>query len=130
MIKDFMPTTFQKLPKRCPSKTRGIGEQLYIVQLILKGSNTRRKNVAIVWIDNYKAYAIVTKMCIIDFLQMDKISEKVIKCHTEIMKNWKVELITGGKTLAEVKILKSIFQRDSFFTTPISNNNDSTQIHT
>ena len=30
----------------------------------------------------------------------------------ETMKNWKVELTAGDKTLAEVKILRGIFQGD------------------
>ena len=44
---------------------------------------------------------------------MYKISDKVINFITEAMKNWKVELTAGGKTLAKVKIKSSIFQGDS-----------------
>ena len=32
----------------------------------------------------------------------------------EVMKNWKVELTAGSKTLAEVEIYKGIFQGDAF----------------
>ena len=31
----------------------------------------------------------------------------------EVMKNWKMEFINRGKTLADVKILRSIFQKDA-----------------
>ena len=39
-----------------------------------------------------------------------KISGKVIKLITEAMKNWKVELTTEGRILAEVEIRRGIFQ--------------------
>ena len=35
---------------------------------------------------------------------MYKISDKIITFITNTMENWKVELIVGGQTLAEVKI--------------------------
>ena len=43
---------------------------------------------------------------------MYKISDQVIKFITVAMKNWKVELTTGGKALTEAKIQKSMFQYD------------------
>ena len=43
---------------------------------------------------------------------MYKISDKVMKSIMEAMKNWKMKLAAGRKTLAEVKIQKGIFQRD------------------
>ena len=42
---------------------------------------------------------------------MYKISDEVIKFIKETMKNW-VELTAEGKSLAEVKIQKGMFQRD------------------
>ena len=41
------------------------------------------------------------------------ISHKVIKYTTEAIKNRKVELTAEGKTLADVKILRGIFQEDA-----------------
>ena len=43
---------------------------------------------------------------------MYKISNKAIKFTREVRKNWKVELTAGGKTFAEVKIQRVIFQED------------------
>ena len=40
----------------------------------------------------------------IDCLEMQKISDKVIKYIKETMKNWRVELTAGGKTLTKSKI--------------------------
>ena len=44
-----------------------------------------------------------------DCLKMYKISGDIIKFIEGIMENWRVELTTGGKSLAEVKILRGIF---------------------
>ena len=44
---------------------------------------------------------------------MYKISDKVINFITEVVKNWKVELTIGGKSLAEVTVQGDVFQGDS-----------------
>ena len=44
---------------------------------------------------------------------MNKISGEVIKFIEKTMKNWREELTTGGKSLAEVKIQRKIFQGDA-----------------
>ena len=41
---------------------------------------------------------------------MFKISDKVLQFIIEMMKNSKVELTTGGKTLEEVKIQRGVFE--------------------
>ena len=52
----------------------------------------------------------VPQTWIIEYLKMFKISDKVVDF---IMKNYKVELTGGEKTLAEVKIQLGIFQGDA-----------------
>ena len=52
----------------------------------------------------------------IDCLRIYEISDKVIKFIEEIIKNYKVELILGGINLAEVKIQRGVFQRDTLST--------------
>ena len=44
---------------------------------------------------------------------MYRISEKVLIFVMEVMKNWKVDLRTVRKTLAEVETQRDIFQGDS-----------------
>ena len=44
---------------------------------------------------------------------MYKISHEVINFIEKNMKNWRVGLTAGGKSLAEIKIQKGIFQGDS-----------------
>ena len=51
------------------------------------------------WVDHNKAYDIVPQCC----FKMYEISDEVINFIEETIKNWRVELTEGGKSLAEVK---------------------------
>ena len=64
--------------KGCFKGSRGTGDLLYINQHILNESKTRRKNLAMAWIDYKKVYDMVPQSCIINCLKMYKISDEVI----------------------------------------------------
>ena len=85
-----------------------------LYQNILKEVKTRREKVAMTWIDNKKAYNMVSQSWIIECFKMYKISCKVLNFITKDIKNWKMELAAGGQTLAEVKLQRGIFQGVSF----------------
>ena len=55
----------------------------------------------------------VPQRWIIDYLKMFKISHEIINFIEKNMKNWRVELTAGGKSSAETKIQRRIFQRDA-----------------
>ena len=55
----------------------------------------------------------VPQIWIINCLKMYKISNDVINFIEKTMKNWKAELTAGGKSLAETKIQRGIFQGDA-----------------
>ena len=59
--------------------SRGTAKLLYIDQHILNESKTRRKNLAIAWIDYKKSYDIVPQSWIINCLKMYKISHKLYR---------------------------------------------------
>ena len=103
---------FPEEQKGCRKRTRGTGESLNIDQQILNERKTRRKNVAIAWIDRKRAYDIVTQSWIIHCLKMNKISDEV-KVYRKTMETWWAEMTTGGKSLAMVKIPRGIFQGDA-----------------
>ena len=84
--------------------SRGTVELLYIHHHILNDSKTRRKDLAMVWIDRKKAYDMVPQSWIINCLKMYKISHEVINLIGKTMKTWRVELTAGGRSLAEIKI--------------------------
>ena len=62
------------------------------------------------WIDYKNSYDMFPQSCMINYLKMYKISHEVLNF---IKKTWIVELISGGRSLAEAKIQKSIFQGDA-----------------
>ena len=63
------------------------------------------------WID-YKKH-MVPQSWILNCFKMCKISHEVINFIEKNMKNWRVELTAGGKSLAETKIQRGIFQGDA-----------------
>ena len=99
--------------KGCCKGSRGTAELLYIDQHILNESKTRRKNLAMAWIDYKKAYDMVPRSWIIHCLKMYKISHEVINFIEKTMQTWRVELTAGGRSLAETKIQRGIFQGDA-----------------
>ena len=99
---------FPEEQKGCHKGSRGRGELLYIDQHNTNESKTRRKNLAMAWIDNKNAYDMVPQSRIIDCLKMYKISDEVINFIEKTMKTWRVELTARGKSLAETKIQRSI----------------------
>ena len=93
--------------------SRGTAELLYIDQHILNESKNRRKNLVMAWIDHKKAYDMVPQSWIINCLKIYKTSHETINFIEKAIKNWRVELIAGGKILAETKIQRGIFQGDA-----------------
>ena len=99
--------------KVCCKGSRGTAELLYIDQHSLNKSKTRRNNLAMAWIDNKKAYDMVPQSWILHCHKMFKISHKVINFIEKTMQTWRVELTAGGRSIAEVKIQRGIFQGDA-----------------
>ena len=104
---------FPDKQKGCRKGSRGTAELLYIDQLILNESKTRRKNITMAWIDYKKAYDMVPQSWIIQCLKMYKISHEVINFIEKTIQTWRVEMTEGGRSLAETKIQRGIFQGDA-----------------
>ena len=96
--------------KGCRKGSRGTAELLYIDQHILNESKIRRINLAMTWIDYKKAYDMLPQSWILHCLKMYKISHEVIKFIEQTMNTWRVELTSGGRSIAETKIQREIFQ--------------------
>ena len=65
------------------------------------------------WIDYKKAYDMVPQSWIINSLKVYKISHEVINFIEKLMETWRVELKAGGRSFAEAKIQRGIFQGDA-----------------
>ena len=107
---------FPEEQKGCRKGSRGIAELLYIDQHILNESKTRWKNLAMAWIEYNKAYDMVLRMWLINCLKMYKVLHEVINFLEKTRKTWRVELTAGGRSLAEAKIQRGIFQGDALST--------------
>ena len=70
---------FPEEEKGCRKETRATGKLLYIYQHIINESKAKRKNLAMAWIDNKKAFDMVPKSWITQCLKIFKISDEVIK---------------------------------------------------
>ena len=81
------------------------------LQHILNESKTKRKNLAMAWIDYKKVYDMVPESWIINCLKTYKISDKVISFIEKTIKIWRVELTAGGRSLVEAKIQSGIFKK-------------------
>ena len=99
--------------KGCCKRTRGMEELLYIDELIFNENKTRRKNLTMAWIDNKKTYYMVPKLWILHCFKMYKIPDQVTQFTEKTIKTCRVKLTAGRKNLAEVKIQRSIFQRNA-----------------
>ena len=99
--------------KGCCKGSRSTAELLYIDQHILNESKTRRKNLSMAWIDYKKAYDMVPQSWIMLCLKIYKISHEVINFIEKTMQTWRVKLTAGGRSLAETKIQRRIFQGDA-----------------
>ena len=99
--------------KGCRKGSRGTAELLYIDQNILNGSKTGRKKLTMAWIDYKKAYDMVPQSWILYCLKMYKISHEVINFIKKTMQTWRVELTAVGRSIAETKIQRRIFQGDA-----------------
>ena len=104
---------FPNEQKGCCKGSRGTVELLYIDQHILNESKTRRKNLSMAWIDYKKAYDMVPHSWIINSLKMYKISDEILNFIDKTMKTRRVELTAGGRSSAEAKIQRGIFQGDA-----------------
>ena len=100
--------------KGCRIGSRGTNDLLYIDKQILREVKTKRKNIAMGWIDYHKAFDMVPHSWILECLRMFKVAENVSCLVSKSMKAWKVEISCGRETLAGVNIRRGIFQGDSF----------------
>ena len=66
-----------------------------------------------VWNDYKKAYDMVLQSWKVHCLRMYKIPNQFVQFIKKTMETWRVELTVGGNSLAEVKIQRGIFQKDT-----------------
>ena len=112
---------FADKQKGCCKGSRGTAELLYIDQHILNESKTRRKNLAMAWIDYKKAYDMVPHSWIINSLKMYKWSHELYRQNHE---NLESGIDSRRKKLSWSKDPKRYFPRRCSITLTIHNYHD------
>ena len=86
--------------KGCRRKSRGINDQLFIDQMVMKEVRMRKQSLS----KSKKTYDMGPDWWITDCLETVGINEKIRRLLSESMKSWRVELISGEDNLRDVNI--------------------------
>ena len=99
--------------KWCRKGSSGTNDLLYIDRAVIKEVKSRKKNLAMAWIDYKKSYDMVPHLWIIECLDLLGVAENIKSLLVNSMKKWKVMLCPGNSELGQVEIKQGIFQGDS-----------------
>ena len=98
--------------KGCRKRSRGTNDLLYIDRAVIREVESRKKNLAMAWIDYKKAYDMVPHLWIKECLELFGVAENIKTLLVNNMEKWKVTLCAGNSELGKVDIKQSIFQGD------------------
>ena len=96
--------------KGCRRKSRGTEDQLLIDQMVLRDCKRRHTNLAMVWLDNRKAYDMVSHSWVLECMEMFGTADNVRKFVAGSMNSWKTKLISSREYLGTVNIRRGSFR--------------------
>ena len=99
--------------KGCKRRSGGTNDLRYIDRAVIREVKSRKKNLAMSWIDYKKAYNTVPHLWIKECLDLFGVAEKIKTLLIHSMENWRVMLCAGNSELGEVDIKRDIFLGDS-----------------
>ena len=102
-------------PKGCTKRSRGTNDLLHNDRAVIREAKSRKKNLAMPWIDYKKAYDMVPHLWIKECLDLFGLAENIKTLLVNSMEKRRLMLCAGNSELGEVDIKQSIFQRDSLF---------------
>ena len=108
-VNDLLPDE----QKGCRKRSRGTKDQLLIDKAVLREVRTKKRFLAMAWIDYRKAYDMLPHSWILESLGLIKVAKNIDGLLRGSMKDWRTELTANGETLGEVPIRRGIFQGDS-----------------
>ena len=94
--------------KGCRKGSRGTNDLLYIDRAVIKEVKSRKKNLAMAWIDYKKAYDMAPNSSIKECLDLFGVAENIKSLLVNRMEKWKVILYSGNFELGEVEIRRGI----------------------
>ena len=99
--------------KGCRKGSQGTNDQLFIDKMVLREAKSRKKNLAMGWIDYKKAYDMIPHSWILECLELFGAAQNVKTLLENSMNGWQTELTSNGESLGSVSIRRGIFQGDS-----------------
>lgn len=85
---------------------------MFIDKMLMKQVKHNKKNMAMAWVDNTKAYDMVPHSWLDECFEIFGIADNM-KLLSKSMKAWRTELTSCGESLGNVQIKRGIFQGDS-----------------
>ena len=99
--------------KGCRKRSRGTNDLLYIDRAVIRKVKSRKKNLAMTWIDYKNVYDMVPHWWIKECLDLSGVAGNIKTLLINSMEKWRVMLCVGNSELGEVDIKRGIFQGDS-----------------
>ena len=91
-------------------RSRGTNDLLYIDRAVIREVKSRKKNLAVAWIDYKKAYDMVPHSWIKECLDLFEVAENIKTLFVNSMERRRVMLCAGNSELGEVDIKRGIFR--------------------
>ena len=85
--------------KGCRKRSRGTNDLLYIDRAVIREVKSRKKNLAMAWIDYKKAYDMVPHSWIKECLDLFGVAENIKTLLVNSMEKWRVMLRVGNSEL-------------------------------
>ena len=104
-----------KEQKGCRKRSRETNDLLYIDRAVIKEVRSRKKNLAMAWIDYKKTYDMVPHSWTKECLDLFGVAENIKTLLVNSMEKWRVMLCAGNSELGEADIKRYIFQGDYLF---------------
>ena len=99
--------------KSCRKRSSGTNDLPYIDRAVIREVKSRKKNLAMAWIDYKKSYDMGPHSWIKVCLDLFGVAEHIKTLLVNSMEKWRVMLCAENSELGEVDIKQGIFQRDS-----------------
>ena len=99
--------------KGCRKESRGTKDQLLIDKTVMNDCRKRHTNLGMSWVDNKKAYDMISHSWIIGSLTFANVADNIVDFIERSMTSWNINLLSNGEFLANVEVKRGIFQGDS-----------------
>ena len=101
--------------KRCRKRSRGTNDLLYVDRAVIREVNSRKKNLAIAWIDYKKAYDMVRPSWIKECLDLFEVAENIKSLPINSMEKWRVMWCAVNSELSKKLILSEVFFKEILY---------------